>query len=77
MGYYTSHMINITDAKDTIPEKTNEQVFEEMLEDEDIGYAFSDGMDFWGESCKGYDLDQAILEFSKKYPDKIFIVDGD
>jgi len=80
MGYYTSHLLNIQNVSEA---KANE-IFEVIKAEDGDGwefnnlyYAFLDWLDCWSEECKAYDLDKQMIEFSKLYPEAIFIVEGD
>jgi len=69
MWYYTNHKLSIETIN--TKEKTDQEIFEELLEEKDLWYAFSKLDSMW-DDVKWYDIEEKILAFSKKYPNKLF-----
>jgi len=72
MGYYTDYELQVVD-------ENNNNVYEPievLLElNEDAKYAlYNDGET--KDRCKWYDAQPDVLEFSKKYPDLLFVLSG-
>lgn len=71
MGYYTSYQLElITDGYEP------SIIGDLRRENENAEYALSEDGSY-GESCKWYDYEIEMTEFSKKYPDTIFILTGE
>lgn len=70
MWYYTRHKLTIDDVPKS-KEKTNQEIYEEIKEDDNMWYCF-DWLDSLWEKVKGYNLEENMKEYSKKYPNKIF-----
>ena len=87
MGYYTKFTMSVLDAKtkENIPvelekeiaEKINSQFFQDWINPENIKeseYPLDEV--FCYETYKWYTCEEDMSEFSKSYPDLIFIIDG-
>jgi hypothetical protein len=69
VGYYTRHELEVVDGD---PELTTKLV----EENEEANYALeSDGSS--SESCKWYDHEKHMREFSAKHPDALFKLSGE
>jgi hypothetical protein len=69
MGYYTSYKLSMVEGDDELI-----NIFRK--ECDGANYA----LDEWGDSndsCKWYDSKKDIIEFSKKYTDAIFLLEGE
>jgi hypothetical protein len=65
MGYYTRHELTIIDGEDF-----NINYEQEIADSTDYNDLFDD-------SIKWYDCEKDMREFSKKYPNTTFLIDGE
>jgi hypothetical protein len=69
MGYYTSHALTILEGDNSLIQKfreENEEAFHAFDEDGN-----SEGITKW------YDSDEDLINFSKKHPEALFMLEGD
>jgi len=64
MGYYTHHSLKITEGDDGTDHKAA------ISELSDYDYCFDD-------QIKWYDCEDNMREYSKKYPDTVFSIEGE
>jgi hypothetical protein len=74
MGYYTYHTLDIKNY--SAEEFDKNQIIEALLENEEMEYALGHDLS-GGESCKWYDHDKDMCEFSALYPGVLFIMYGE
>lgn len=75
MGYYTYHELKV------IQPNTKEAKLTEFLDGGDhhhdaIGELSEYGDNLWDDSVKWYDREKDMSEYSKRYPDILFQIDG-
>lgn len=77
MWYYTSHYLSIEDNEWThVSNDDYDKIMGDMLSEDnidkypDLAWAFQNP----GEATKSYDLESELREFSKSYPDLVFVV---
>lgn len=71
MGYYTSYQLRVLEGGDE-----SELINEFRKESDGAAYAIDEDGDT-NESCKWYDSNQDLINFSKKHPDAIFCLEGE
>lgn len=71
MGYYTSYTLSVLEGGD------EKELISEFIKDSDGAMYAIDEYGDTLESCKWYDSNSDLIEFSKKHPDVIFCLEGD
>ncbi len=74
MGYCTAHKLSVTDLQQETQFPMIAQLF--RVENDDAKYALEEDGGT-GEECKWYDADRDLKDFSKKHPNKLFILSGE
>lgn len=70
MGYYTAHELEIISGD-------HHSIIEQLRQEcENARFALDEDGNTQ-ESCKWYECDEEMKEFSKKYPDAIFVMSGE
>ena len=76
MGYYTYYELEIKDSATGQPASDADDIIEALRQDEYAAHALSDDGGS-NNSCKWYDHEADLRAFSKKYPDKLFVLSGE
>lgn len=69
MGYYTSHELKVLSG--------NSDLITQFREENDSAKYALDSQGGTSESCKWYDSDTDLMEFSKKHPAELFELSGE
>ena len=84
MGYYTYHQLRIHQVDDEeinnnkdLRHKLEDEINEAIQNNEDMEYAVgSITEEYYNDSCKWYEHREDMIEFSKKFPNVVFELEG-
>ena len=75
MGYYTNYKITVFEGNREVTEFDYPNFSELELYGGSI--SIQDLVDDTADSCKWYDHEEEMIIYSKKFPDLLFVLDGD
>jgi hypothetical protein len=75
MGYYTNFTLSIVDGNDDV---ADEEIISKLVENEESNACAALNKDgSWADSAKWYNHEDDLREFSKLFPDKLFLLEGE